>query len=50
MGGGKKYLNKKIVCMIKEHLAFAQGAVNKVVSVKSNHITFLVERHDPEVI
>jgi hypothetical protein len=50
MGRGEKYLDKEIICMIKEHLAFPKGAVDKVVSVKSNHITFLIERHDPEVI
>ena len=47
---GKKYLYKKSVGMVEKYLAFAKRAVNEVVSLKSDDITFLFERHYPEVI
>jgi hypothetical protein len=50
MGSGEEDLNEEIICMVKKHLAFSQWAVNDIVSVKSNHITFSIKWHDSEVI
>jgi hypothetical protein len=50
MGGREKYLDKKFMSVIEKHLTFAQVSVNKVVSLKSDHIALLLKGHHPEVV
>jgi hypothetical protein len=50
MGGRKKHLHKELVGVIEKYFAFAQIAVDEVVSLKSDHVALLFERHHSEVI
>jgi hypothetical protein len=50
MLGRIKDLDKKFTGVIKENFTFSQSTLTEITSVKSDKVTFLFKRHDPEIL
>jgi len=50
MRGREEHLDKKFAGVIKKYLALAQIPVEEVVSLERDYVTFLLERHNSEVV
>jgi hypothetical protein len=45
-----EYFNEENTGVIKENFTIAQSTLTKIASVKSDHITLLLEWHDPKIL
>lgn len=50
MRGRKEHLNKELPGTVKKYLALTERPVDKIVALKCDDVTFLVEWHHTEIV
>jgi hypothetical protein len=50
MLGGIKNFDEKTFGKIEKNLTIRQAALEQVITIKGNNITFLFEGHNPEIV
>jgi hypothetical protein len=49
MFGGIEHFDKKIFCRIEENLTIGEGALEQIISIKSDDVALFFKSHLPEI-